>query len=159
MQRAFLIQRLKEKRVVVEALVARAAPDKEIYAGWTIKELLAHLSGWDDAIIEALQAHGRGEPVGTTVSSGIDVYNAKTVHTREALSLEQVTKEWKATHELLFQALRELPDEKFNQQLVFPWGEPGTEAYLIEIFVEHDEKHASHLEKWLKNPDTIVGEH
>jgi hypothetical protein len=44
-QRAFLIQRLKEKREVVERLVVKAPSDKEIYAGWGIKELLAHLSG------------------------------------------------------------------------------------------------------------------
>lgn len=158
-QRAFLIQRLKEKRNGLESLVQKAPTDKEIYTGWTIKELLAHLSGWDDAIIEALQAHGRGEPVKTTVSTGINAYNAKTVHTREALSLEQVLKEWKATGNLVYQELESLPNEKFNLPLVFPWGEPGTVAYLIEIFVEHDEHHANHLAKWLENPDEIVGEH
>jgi hypothetical protein len=158
-QRAFLIQRLKEKREVVEQLLAKAPSDKEIYAGWTIKELLAHLSGWDDAIVEALQAHAKGEPVGRTVSSGINAYNAKTVHTRETLSLEQVIKEWKATRELVFRALEDLPDEEFNQQLTFPWGELGTVAYFIEIFVEHEEHHAAHLTKWLENPNEIVGEH
>jgi len=158
-QRAFLIQRLKEKRAVLEALAETAPADKEIYTRWTLKELLAHLSGWDDSIIEALQAHARGEPVGTTVLTGINAYNAKTVHTREALNLDQIIREWKATRELLFKALEELPDEKFNQQLTFPWGEPGTVAYFIEIFIEHDEHHAQHLEKWLENPDEIVGEH
>jgi hypothetical protein len=158
-QRAFLIQRLKEKRQALEALVEKAAPDKEIYTGWTIKEFLAHLSGWDDVIIEALQTHARGEPVSTTVSTGINAYNAKTVHTRESLSLEQVVREWKATRELVVQALKDLPDVKFNQQLTFPWGESGTVAYFIEIFVEHEEHHAGHLTKWLENPDEIIGEH
>jgi hypothetical protein len=158
-QRAFLIQRLKEKREVVEQLVAKAPLDQEIYTGWSIKELLAHLSGWDDAIIDVLGAHARGEPVSRTVSAGINAYNAKTVHTRETLSLEQVIKEWKATRELVFQALEELPDEKFNQQLTFPWGEPGTVAYFIEIFVEHEEHHARHLAQWLENPNQSVGEH
>lgn len=158
-QRAFLVQRLKEKRDVLEVLIEKAPSDKEIYTGWSIKELLAHLSGWDDSIIEALQTHAKGEPVSTTVLSGINAYNAKTVHTREALNLDQVIREWKATRELLFQTLAELPDEKFNQQMTFPWGEPGTVAYFLEIFVEHDEHHAQHLAKWLENPEEIVGEH
>jgi hypothetical protein len=158
-QRAFLIQRLKEKREVVEQLVAKTPPDKEIYIGWKIKELLAHLSGWDDAIVEALGAHARGEPVSRTVSAGINAYNAKTVHIRESLSLEQVIKEWRTKRELVFQALEDLPDEKFNYQLTFPWGEPGTVAYFIEIFVEHEEHHARHHAQWLENPDQIVGEH
>ena len=78
---------------------------------------------------------------------------------RAKTKLEQVIKEWKATRELVFQALEELPDEKFNQQLTFPWGEPGTVAYFIEIFVEHEEHHARHLAQWLENPNQIVGEH
>jgi hypothetical protein len=119
-QRAFLIQRLKEKREVIEQLVANAPYDKEIYAGWKMKELLAHLSGWDDAIVDVLQAHAKRKPVNRTVSTGINAYNAKTVRTRESLSLEQVIKEWKATRELVFHALDDLPDEKFNQQLTFP---------------------------------------
>jgi hypothetical protein len=101
-QRAFLIQRLKEKREVVEQLVAKTPPDKEIYIGWKIKELLAHLSGWDDAIVEALGAHARGEPVSRTVSAGINAYNAKTVHIRESLSLEQVIKEWRTKRNWCF---------------------------------------------------------
>ena len=158
-QRAFLIQRLKEKREVIEALIAQAPPDKEIYTGWTVKELVAHMSGWDDAVIEALQAHAQGKPVGTTVTTGINAYNASTVHTRESLSLAQVIKEWRATREMLYQALNDLPDVKFNQSLTFPWGEPGTVAYLIEIFVEHEEYHGGHLAEWLKNPEKSIGEH
>jgi hypothetical protein len=60
---------------------------------------------------------------------------------------------------LAFQALEELPDEKFNQQLTFLWGEPGTVAYFIEIFVEHEAHHAGHLAQWLENPDEIIGFH
>jgi len=158
-QRSFLIQRLQEKREVIEALLLKAPPDKEIYTGWTIKELVAHMSGWDDAIIEALQAHAKDKPVGTTVTTGINAYNASTVNTRESLDLDHVIKEWHATRETLIKSLNDLPDAKFNQALTFPWGEPGTVAYLIEIFVEHEEYHGAHLAEWLKNPDEPVGEH
>ncbi len=157
-QRSFLTQRLKEKREVLESLVAEAPPAKEIHAGWTIKEFLAHLSGWDEVIIEALQAHARGEPVDMTVG-GINAYNAKAVHARASLSLDQVIDEWQATRGRVMKTLKDLPDEKYNQQFVFPWGETGTVAYFIDIFVEHEEYHANHLAKWLENPAEIIGEH
>ena len=70
-QREFLIERLQHARKPLEDLLPKAPPEKEIYANWTVKELLAHLTGWDDVTIEALQAHGRGEPVSTTVSSAV----------------------------------------------------------------------------------------
>jgi len=158
-QRTFLIQRLQEKREVIEALLERSPRDKEIYAGWTMKEFMAHMSGWDDVIIEALRAHAQNEPISTTVTAGIDAYNASTVNTRESLDFDHTVKEWHATREQLIQTLKDLPDTKFNQALTFPWGEPGTVAYLIEIFVEHEEYHGAHLAEWLKNPDELVGEH
>jgi len=158
-QRSFLIQRLREKREVIDALLPKAPVDKEIYTGWTIKELVSHMSGWDDAVIEALQAHAKDEPISTTVTAGIDAYNASTVNTRESLDFNHIVKEWRATRETLIKTLNDLPDNKFNQALTFPWGEPGTVAYLIEIFVEHEEFHGAHLAEWLKNPDEPVGEH
>ncbi len=158
-QREFLIERLQHARKPLEDLHPQAPPGKEIYANWTVKELLAHLTGWDDVTIEALHAHGRGEPVSTTVSTGIDAYNARTVSSRESLNLKQTIDEWRATRQALIQALHDLPDEKFNQALTFPWGETGTVAYLIEIFVEHEEYHGGHLAEWLRNPDEIIADH
>lgn len=158
-QRNFLIDRLNQARAGLMALTLEAPTDKYIYPNWTLKEYLDHLSGWDDAVVETLNAHGRAEPVPQTASRGINAYNAQTVSTRATLDLEHSRREFTAGREAVIQALKDLPDEKFNQPLVFPWGEPGTVAYLIEIFVEHDEHHAGHLKRWMENPDQVLGEH
>lgn len=158
-QRAFLIERLSYTREGLEAALADAPTDREIYKGWTIKQLMDHIAGWDDVIIEALQTHAHNEPVKPTVLRGINAYNAQTTTSRESLSLEQSRSEFHTTRLALIQALNELPDEKFNAALTFPWGESGTVAYLIEIFVEHEEHHGSHVRQWLKNPDEVIGEH
>ena|GEM_PF-361933 len=158
-QRDFLIERLNHIRQQIDTTISKSPTDKEIYKDWKLKELLDHISGWDDVVIDALKAHGKNEPVSQTVSRGINAYNAQTVASRAALNLDQTQKEFHVTRAALIQALNELPDEKFNQPLTFPWGELGTVAYLIEIFVEHEEYHAGHLEQWLKNPDNMIGEH
>ena len=159
-QRDFLIARLNKARAHLSSLIAEAPRDMQIYPGWQMKEFVSHLSGWDDSTIETLHAHARGEPVGTTVARGINDYNAKTVYTRETLDLDHVLKEWDATRQNLIQALTELPDEKYHVPLSFPWGEFGTVAYFIEIFVDHDEEHAEHLTQWMRNPDEpLVGRH
>jgi hypothetical protein len=158
-QRAFLIERLNSTRKPLEEVIAQVPADKDIYKNWTIKQIMDHISGWDDVIIEALTTHAKGEPITPTVSRGIDAYNAETTTSRQTLSLELTRKEFQNTRLALIQALNNLPDEKFNQPLVFPWGETGTVAYLIEIFVEHEEFHCAHVRTWLKNPDEIIGEH
>ena len=158
-QRAFLIERLNSTRKPLEEVIAQAPADKDIYKNWKIKQIMDHISGWDDVIIEALTKHAKGEPITPTVSRGINAYNAETTTSPQTLNHELTRKEFQGTRLTLIQALNDLPDEKFNQPLIFPWGEIGTVAYLIEIFVEHEEYHCAHMRAWLKNPDEIIGEH
>lgn len=159
-EKPFLVARWEDRRAALKALVAEAEAhrEKEIYRGWTLKEFLAHMSGWDDAVIESLRAHATGGAFDTPAARGVDVYNAQTVSTRETLDYDHVRREWDRTHELILQAIRDLPEEKFHQPLTFAWGEFGTVAYLVEIFVKHEEEHAHHLREWLKNPNEVFAE-
>jgi hypothetical protein len=159
-EKKFLIDRWESRREALKSLIsqAEAHPKKEIYRGWRLKEFLAHMSGWDDAVIESLRAHAEGDASFTPASRGVDVYNAQTVSTRETLDYQHIRREWDRSHELVMEALRSLPDEKFHQMFAFAWGESGTVADLVEIFVRHEEEHAHHLREWLKNPDHVFAE-
>ncbi len=159
-EKRFLIARWENRRAALRALVAEAEAhrEKEIYRTWRLKEFLAHMSGWDDAVIAALRAHATDTPIGTPASRGVNAYNAQTVSTRETLDYDHIRREWDRSHELMMQALQDLPEEKITQPLTFPWGEHGSVAYLVEIFVEHEEEHAEHLREWLKNPNEVIAE-
>ncbi|MCJ7432344.1 MAG: DinB family protein [Anaerolineales bacterium] len=158
-QRTFLIKRLNSARKPLEEVISQAPADKDVYKNWTIKQIMDHMSGWDDVVIDALTTHAKGKPITPTVLRGIDAYNAETTTSRQSLDLEHSKKEFQNTREILIKALNDLPDEKFDQPLVFPWGEIGTVADLIEIFIEHEESHCAHVHSWLKNPVEIIGEH
>ena len=157
--RETLIQQLETSRRHLTVLVDQAPTDKQIYPGWRIKEYIDHISGWDDAIVEALEAHARNEPVPLSAARGIDVYNAQTVSTRETLDLAHSRREFIAGHARVIRSLQDLPAEKFDQRLVFPWGGSGTVEDLIEIFVEHDQEHTGQLSAWLKDPEQVIGKH
>ena len=159
-QKKILVERLRKAREHLNQFVSQAPIDKQIYPNWTLKQYLDHLSGWDDAIIESLNAHAKNEPVPQTAARGINAYNADTVTTRESLSFEHTRREFDKSREAVIETIQNLPDEKFDQPFTFAWGDSGTVADLVEIFAEHDEEHAEHLKEWLKHPDQpIVGEH
>jgi hypothetical protein len=158
-QREFLIERLNAARQALDALLPDAPTDKYIYPTWTIKEFLDHLSAWDAAVVEALHAHAKGEPVPQTAARGINSYNAHAITERKKIDLEASKREFHSSRMAVIQALKDLPDAKFNEPLLFPWGEYGTVAYFIEIFVDHDEHHTKHLAGWLKNPREVIREH
>jgi hypothetical protein len=157
--RETLIQQLKDSRQRLIVWVARTPAGKCIYPNWTVKEYIDHVSGWDDAIVEALTAHANNEPIPLSAARGIDVYNAQTVSTRETLDLAHSLREFHSGHKRVIDVLQNLPDEKFNQPLTFPWGGSGTVEDFIQVFVEHDDEHSAHLEAWLKNPNATVEEH
>ena len=147
------IKELEHARSTMQSLLddleSAHKDNQEVYPTWTIKELLAHLTGWDDACIASLQAHARSEVPATPASRGIDPYNASTVHEREALSLEQVIQEWDHTRETFKALIHALPDEKVAEPFVFPWGPKGLLKDMVKIFVEHEIKHAEEIRKRL----------
>ncbi len=152
-----LLQSLDEARARLEELLPKVDPAKEIYPGWTIRHLLAHITGWDDATIASLRAHMAGLPPATPAERGIDEYNAGTVTSRQDLDLDHVIREYRQTRQILKTLIQELSDEKFSEPLIVAWGERGTVPALVRVFVGHEEEHARDIQAWLKNPDQPLG--
>ena len=121
--------------------------NRELYPTWTVKELLSHLAGWDDACIAALNALSAGAAGPTPAVVGFDPFNAASVGKRMDLSLAEVIADWDARRDLFLKAIRDLPEEKVDAVMVFPWGPSGTLAEMVAIFVEHEREHAEEIRK------------
>ncbi len=145
-----LIQELDEARLNMREVAQLAGENMEIYAPWKMKEVLAHITGWDDATIAALRAHAKDDVPGTPARRGIDHYNAETVSTREELPYPHIVREWENTREQLKAVLRAMPEEKYTQALVLPWGPTGTVAQLVRIMIHHEAEHADEIRELLK---------
>lgn len=141
-----LIEELDTARAEMRALIADLTPDSEIYPGWTLRQFLAHLTGWDDVTATTLRAHARGETPATPVSAGIDAYNAESVATRETLDLAHIVKEWELARDELKAAIRALSPEQMAAPLLHPWGRVSTVAKLVNIMIHHEGvEHAEEL--------------
>jgi uncharacterized protein (TIGR03083 family) len=142
-----LIRQLDEAREAMRAVLADIDPTLEVYPTWTIKHVLAHITGWDDACISSLRAHAGGNEPPTPAVEGINAYNAQSVATRQALDYRQVVKEWEAARAQLKTVLNEMPPDKFQEPLLFPWGPRGKIARLIAIFAGHEKEHAQEIQE------------
>ena len=115
-----LLQRLDHAHNTVRDLLADIDAQATIYPGWTLKQLIAHFTGWDDAVTASLHAHTVGNEPATPAVAGIDPYNAVSVATREALSFEQTVREWELAREQLKAAVRDLPAQKIRDTFRSP---------------------------------------
>jgi hypothetical protein len=156
-KRDFLLHRLDETRSKIEALLPKIDIRKEIYPGWTIKEILAHMTGWDDAVIDSLQAHVLGHPPSIPAIRSLDEYNERTVSSRQELDYDQILKEWHLTRQELCTFIKKMAEDKFLEPLIVPWGEKVTVTHLVDIFRGHEEAHTQDVIEWLKQPEEQPG--
>ncbi len=139
------IKRLETARLEMREIVKYAQDNPTIYAPWRMKEVLDHITGWDDAVIASIRSLLAGEPPATPAERGIDYYNAQTVSSREAIPYDVTQREWEASRTVLLGLIREMTEEQLHTPFVLPWGDRGTIEDLVEIFAEHEETHAKEI--------------
>ena len=112
-----------------------------IYPGWTIKELIAHITAWEIVIHKAFQAYMAGDPPYFLREQDFDIFNEDAVDFRATWSMEQVLQEWKDVRENLTKTIHKLKETDLPVEMVLPWGSDRTVAELIEIIGEHEGEH------------------
>jgi hypothetical protein len=142
-----LIGILEHSRAQMLALLTEIDKNRKIYPLWTIREMLAHLTGWDDAVIAFIQSLMAGDIPATPASRGVDYYNAETVATREGLDYDHIYREFIETRKEVLSLLQAVPEDKITAHYILPWGDPGTLVDIINIFGPHEEEHAKDIEK------------
>lgn len=122
--------------------------EREIYPGWTKKELLVHLIAWDMAAADSLRAFIQGDPA-VIVSNGseedMDQYNASFVEERKDVNYYAVYRERQYAREQLLEAVKKLPREALAETMTYPWSKNGTPAELIKGIASHEEYHAKFI--------------
>lgn len=143
------IRRYENAREEMRQILELAQGNPTIYAPWRMKEVLDHITGWDDAVIASIKSFLAGEIAATPASRGIDAYNGDTVSSREAIPFEVTQREWEASRAELLFLLQRMTDEQLHTSFVLPWGAHGTIENLVEIFTEHEETHAKEIREIL----------
>ena len=139
------IQRFEAARASMRQIVELVEENQVIYAPWRMKEVLDHLTGWDDAIIASIKSLLNGDIPATPAMRGANVYNAETVSTRETLPYAVSRREWEASRAELLDLLRTMSDDQLIQPFTLPWGGEGTIETIVSIFVAHEEEHAREI--------------
>ena len=146
-----LLTAYKNSRAKMMVHLNEIDKNRKIYPLWTIREIIAHLSGWDDAAISFLEAMLKGETPPTPAMRGIDVYNEETVSTREGLDYDHIVREYEQTREKLIALINQSSDDMLLKTAVLPWGGEGTFKVIAEDLVEHEIEHAEDVKKIIQS--------
>jgi len=88
----------------------------EVWLGsWSVKDILAHISGWQHELGPALERLARGEkPVPEGVSyEDVDAWNARFAAARQETPVGDVLRELDASHDYFMTQAAKVPDARY----------------------------------------------
>lgn len=116
----------------------------EVWLGaWSVREILAHISGWHRELGPGLERLARGEkpfPEGTDYND-VDSWNARFAEAKKNVQASEVLKELDASHEYFTAQAAKVPEERFV---------PGKTAYRIVDLnsAHHYKEHGDQIRAW-----------
>jgi len=109
--------------------------------GWSVKDVVAHLAVWEWRCASLLgESHNTNLPL--QAEPDVEALNKEAYQERKEWNWEEVEYNAHATHLSLIEAIRQMPPERLNDEVVY-------QAIAVETW-EHYTEHIPDLERWHK---------
>lgn len=147
MNRHQLLKRLDDAWADLKESYA-ALPDAQlveplVIGTWSVKDILAHVTTWEQETLKALPLiiHGGTLPRYSTQYGGIDAFNALMTEQKRDLSLSDVLTQLDETHNLLLDYIQTVPEEHFKTETRF------RRRLRLDTY-SHYREHAAMIREW-----------
>jgi hypothetical protein len=115
---------------------------------WTIKDILAHVSGWAAWDLAGVRGVLAGEPPDFSAIEDVDAFNARLVAERCKWTLGRILAEMADAHAALEGLLASAPDEDVFRVGLFQGPYWDNLAGWLQVAWEHEEEHATQIRTW-----------
>jgi hypothetical protein len=161
MDKVTLLDRIHKGFDELDALLISFTPEQMTTEGvngkWTVKDVLVHLTVWEQRTWERLQAAASNEvPAADDVITDemVNDFNERRFRENRERTLADVLADYHATYQRMVTAVQDASDEDLFQVGRFRWlGEDGNIA-LWQLVAgntyEHIEEHIGSLRDWLE---------
>lgn len=153
MKRDELIQALEETRdrldAVIEALSEAQLTEPGAADGWSVKDILAHLTAWEVDLLTNLGKARRGQKPGKTDwnAASIQAQNEKWYAEYLDRPLDRVLTDFHGVHRQVLRVLEDLSDQDLAAPTRWLQGRPLM-TYFIGHVLDHEAEHLPQLEAW-----------
>ncbi len=121
--------------------------DRVWFGSWSVKDIIAHVLGWERESIVRLERLARGErptPEGVDYSNS-DAWNAKFALEMAPIGSATVLAIWRHVHMNFVNAAKAVPDDRYGERD----GKPRTVNWLLEANgTDHYREHAAPIREW-----------
>lgn len=140
--------RWDELLATIEGLSDRQMLEPGVMDDWSVKDLLAHVTTWEEEARTHLPEIARGEPQQRykDVYGSLDAFNALKFEENSARSLDEVRSRLTSVHRDLLDYLETVPDELLDSKQRF-------RTRLRWDTYSHYPLHAQHIRAWRERTD------
>jgi uncharacterized damage-inducible protein DinB len=131
----------------VEGLSDRELTQIPIYESWTIKDVLAHVIGWDQWVIKNLPLilQNRASEIARVDA---EAQNRRSLEAWQDKPLAEVLTTIKSTHQQIVDIISSLDHVEIDMRRERNGRTVTIRSYVIEVMVEHERQHAVEIEQW-----------
>jgi len=122
---------------------------REVWLGtWCVRDIVAHISGWQRELGPALERLARGEPPFPDARryDDVDGWNARFADAQREMAVADLLLELDRVHEQFMHAAAQVPEERYA---------PGKTAWkIVELnSLQHYRDHAEQIRGWRASRD------
>jgi hypothetical protein len=154
------LHREQEQWEALLAEIGEARMDQLGVAGeWSIKDIVAHLTGWRRRTVARLQAAQRGEadpsPPWPAHLQTDDEINAWLYQTDRDRSVREILRDSRQVFQQLLAAIEAFPEAELLDPHRFPWWD-GDVLSAAALFGHFHEEHEPDMRAWLARQESSV---
>ncbi len=142
-EKSNFITRLDDSRKSTAAALANIDPEMVIYSasGWRVKDIIAHLAGWEREVVTSLNAYNAGGEYRIPDFTSDDDYNDRLFQQNKVLPTDQIYTHWQQTRAALKASILAVSPEVFAGQIMCPWGLTSGIAGIVNDMIKHEAEH------------------
>lgn len=130
-----------------------------VIPGWSIKDILAHISSWHHRLYQLLDASlYNQEPAisGPDNIEELDALNAQFYIENKTLPLDDVLVDFRNTYQHILSIVQAMPEEDLLNPQRFSWtrGEPLWKSIAGDTY-EHYQEHILQIQQWLATTKSV----
>ena len=152
--------RIMDKQQLLKRLETAWTALKESYTGlsnaqllepgvmgdWSVKEILAHVTIWEEEALKYLPLIINGEkPPRYVQYGGLDAFNAQMIEQKRGLALSEVLSQLDETHRRLISYIQSVPEDYFTRETRF------RHRLRLDTY-SHYPLHARAIQEWRERP-------
>lgn len=140
--RRLLLNLLDKTRRETRTLLSSLDPERIIHTderAWRVRDIVGHLGVWNGEAVRSLSAYlNGGEYYCIPTDAQYYEYNGPAADERRTWAMDQVWAEYETAHDKLKSLVETMPDEKWANDMVYPWNERGTVERFIKVMMDHE---------------------